>query len=103
MGHFWPYRTHTLKAKSDEVSLSRRTAIELESPITHKEVLEAGNCWLYDETSRTISFQNFDFKRTERSAGRNPYLVVQVDDVLIEDDGVADHHNDYGTVILRRL
>jgi hypothetical protein len=71
-----------------------QTAAELTVPTTPPEFFDVSKCWRNDKKNMTISFGNFDLKRTHRSAGRNPYLVVQVDSTLIENDDFSDHHND---------
>lgn len=78
VGHFGPYRTHTLRPSSAEAaSLNLTAASELAS------LARTQGAWQYDKPESRIPFPGLVLQRTANSAGRNPYLVVQVDKSLI--------------------
>lgn len=85
VGHFLPYRTHQLypttganTAATGEASRSERI----------QATLFAAASWERDQPGSKIPFSDLTLERTVNSAGRNPYLVIQVDQDLIE------NHND---------
>jgi hypothetical protein len=85
VGHFEPYKTHELRAtqtleESAQKQASVQDAVQLFS--------KTSQSWENDAPGSEISFDGSILKRTEHSAGRNPYLVIQVDKELIGD------HND---------
>ena len=95
LGHFELYRTHRLLVyKPDESSSNEQVATELDAQVPPKRIIKTGTCWRNDRTGSTIPFGNVVLKRTNRSAGRNPYLVVQVGGELIDNDTFTDDHND---------
>ncbi len=83
VGHFRPYRTHRLEpATTRSADSSPRAAARL--------FYRASGDWENDESGSQIEFAGSVLKRTKTSAGRNPYLVVQVDDELIHDHNHID-------------
>jgi hypothetical protein len=85
IGHFGPYRTHTL-FPSDTRS---RAEVALAEPEQVASVFaQTSSGWADDEPGSEIAFGGLTLKRTETSAGRNPYLVAYVDKEIIND------HND---------
>jgi hypothetical protein len=84
VGHFAPYRTHRLTAQSPVPENSETQSIE--SAV--KAFFDVSESWENDETGSTITFEGSILERTLTSAGRNPYMVIQVDENLIRD------HND---------
>ena len=84
VGHFIPYRTHRLTAQSPVSEKSESYSIE-SAVNTFFNVSES---WENDKPGSKIVFEDSILERTLTSAGRNPYLVVQVDQDLIND------HND---------
>ena len=85
VGHFDPYKTHFLKAK-EEVDRESIAAPSLNEDI--QGLLDVADQWKNDAPSSELGFYGSTLQRTSTSAGRNPYLVVRVDEELIED------HND---------
>lgn len=87
VGHFAPYRTHTLRAnderKSAEVAPSDPGEIALRSK-------ESGTRWADDKPGSAISFGDVTLRRSDTSAGRNPYIVAYVDRKLIKDHNHID-------------
>ncbi len=84
LGHFEPYRTHTLQLQNEEspvMSSSCEQQVRL-----FVETTRPG--WENDHPGHAISFGDVILTRTERSAGRNPYLTIRVDKRLIP------NHND---------
>jgi hypothetical protein len=71
VGHFEPYRTHELHV--DEAK---------------PNVFDVRKEWMEDRRGGKIEFKGSVLVRTENSAGRNPYLVVQVDD----DENLIEGH-----------
>ncbi|HKY02090.1 MAG TPA: alpha/beta fold hydrolase [Burkholderiales bacterium] len=85
IGHFEPYRTHTLypvehKARASVPALSVENSAEI-----FKVALQA---WRDDVPGSKIPFGELTLERTPNSAGRNPCMVIYVDGELIDD------HND---------
>ncbi len=79
VGHFSPYRTHYLYATE-------------ESPTNGQSDPVAGlqkvySSWVLDYPGSQIGFKGSILERTDNSAGRNPYMVVQVSKELIKDHG----------------
>lgn len=85
VGHFKPYQTHFLSAKSD-VERDTIAAPSMEEDL--KNLLDVAASWKDDAPSSKIDFYGSSLERSAKSAGRNPYLVVYVDEHLIRD------HND---------
>jgi len=83
VGHFLPYRTHTLRASPTEAGVKVLSVVD-ELSIA----LKARDSWQNDKPGSRIPFFGSVLERTPSSAGRNPYLVIQVDKALIPD------HND---------
>ena len=83
IGHFGPYKTHTLRAAvAAEQGSKHRSAVQ------PPRFLEVGAQWRRDRPGSKITFKGSILERTPTSAGRNPYLVVSVNKALIKD------HND---------
>jgi hypothetical protein len=85
VGHFKPYRTHTLKRKG-EVERGAIAVPSVEEDI--QDMFRIAKEWENDEPGKAIEFFGSVLKRGKNSASRNPFLVVQVDKYLIRD------HND---------
>ncbi len=84
LGHFEPYRTHELRLQSEEnpvMPSSGEQQVRL-----FVETTRPG--WENDHPGHAIPFGEVILARTERSAGRNPYLTIRVDKRLIP------NHND---------
>lgn len=79
LGHFEPYWTHFLRAsKRHEDTVAKQGAAE-----SVRQFFQAGEAWREDKPGSKIPFNGSTLERTRSSAGRNPYLVVSVDDELI--------------------
>lgn len=87
VGHFLPYRTHYLSATED-VDRESIAAPTVEEDIQRLFALE--DRWEQDAPGSTINFFGSTLERTKNSAGRNPYMVVQVDKHLIRDHSDID-------------
>lgn len=85
VGHFEPYRTHTLYP-ADQRTREQVVAVGLDRSVNR--IIDAGLAWQQDAPGSKIGFGDLILERTTRSAGRNPYLVTYVDKRLIRD------HND---------
>lgn len=85
VGHFGPYRTHKLYPQQQ---LLRSSVEEPSSEKSVRSAIAAAAAWENDAQGSKISMADLTLERTSTSAGRNPYLVIQVDRNLIED------HND---------
>jgi hypothetical protein len=82
IGHFEPYRTHTLypverKARDKITTLSTENSVEI--------FKQASAQWRDDKPGSKINFGEVVLERTPTSAGRNPCMVVYVDRELIAD------------------
>jgi hypothetical protein len=97
LGHFEPYETHFLGLKPQaEIAATQKA-------IVPEEFFQAADCWRHDGPNSKIEFDSTILERTGNSVGRNPYLIVQVDDRVIDIDKQEDqqeneqndsHHND---------
>lgn len=86
IGHFEPYRTHTLRpVKDDAGNKSVKSAQGLDSVLS---TVQATAGWENEKPGSTIRFDDVILERTATSAARNPYLVIRVDKELIP------NHND---------
>lgn len=85
VGHFEPYRTHALYPTA---TVARENVAELSTSESVRAVAVASAAWEADVPRSKIDIAGLTLERTDRSAGRNPYLVVRVDKQLIKD------HND---------
>jgi pimeloyl-ACP methyl ester carboxylesterase len=85
IGHFGPYRTHTL-VPSD--SRSRAEVAPAEPEQAASVFAQTSSGWAEDKPGSEIAFGGLTLKRTDTSAGRNPYLVAYVNKEIIND------HND---------
>jgi pimeloyl-ACP methyl ester carboxylesterase len=85
VGHFKPYRTHTLTPSDDR---KRAEVIYADAEQVAQSSAQASTRWADDEPGSTISFGAVTLKRTATSAGRNPYILTSVDKELIQ------NHND---------
>lgn len=87
VGHFEPYWTHELTASAAPVEG------EDGGMGTERELRQYANVsrdWEEDTPGNVIDFAGSRLVRTENSAGRNPYLVVNVDGELINDHNHID-------------
>lgn len=85
VGHFEPYQTHWLYP-SDQVNQTEQITSD-DRLIT---ALNASDSWRLDAPGSEIPFQKLILKRSTKSAGRNPYLIVKVDKKLIPDHSKID-------------
>jgi hypothetical protein len=85
IGHFEPYRTHTLRATDATAPVT--TGAQNQEAVVDS-VLAASGSWDQDKPGNVMSFPGSVLTRGNDTAGRNPYLIVQVDKALIRD------HND---------
>ena len=83
IGHFKPYRTHYLDSTSNSAEGKEPT---LEEDI--QQFARVSKSWELDEPRSNIEFEGSELKRTDQSAGRNPYMIINVNQNLIE------NHND---------
>jgi hypothetical protein len=84
VGHFEPYKTHFLHATdAPEAALAKQNRSG-----SVQRFFEAGAGWRQDRPGSRIRLNGSVLERTDRSAGRNPYLIVRVDREIIAD------HND---------
>jgi pimeloyl-ACP methyl ester carboxylesterase len=86
VGHFDPYKTHYLRATDIEQAELRAAPPSVESAV--QTFFDVSESWEKDEPGSKIVFEGSVLERSETSAGRNPYLAIQVDEELIKD------HND---------
>ena len=78
VGHFEPYRTHTLRATDEEsAELSLTRAMETFAAVSQS--------WETDTPGSRIPFEGSVLERNLTSAGKNPYLIIQADGELIPD------------------
>ena len=85
IGHFEPYRTHYLRANK-VVNNDALVTPTVEEDI--RSLFAISDRWENDTPGSSIAFYGSTLERSSSSAGRNPYLVVQVDENLIP------NHND---------
>jgi len=85
VGHFEPYRTHRLYSETGTLP-DRGQALSSQDRVN--ATLAAVSAWSGDEPGSKIPIAGLTLERTSTSAGRNPYLVIQVERELIHD------HND---------
>lgn len=76
LGHFMPYKTHYLHT-SEEPPLTKGYEII-------NNFYKIYNSWVLDYPGSQIEFNGSILERTADSAGRNPYLVVQVNRDMIK-------------------
>ena len=85
VGHFDPYETHTLTATSRSPG-DTPSGYSGPTPQDRVKILAAAaKAWEDDKPGSEIIFPGSVLRRTDNSAGRNPYLNIQVDKVLIHD------------------
>jgi hypothetical protein len=85
VGHFKPYRTHHLYPTEER----KREELKAASAADSIQMFERSRAdWVCDAPGSKITFGDVVLERTTNSAGRNPYLVVYVDEQLIHE------HND---------
>jgi pimeloyl-ACP methyl ester carboxylesterase len=100
IGHFPAFRTHKLCAAGVSIRDHNPNVSQL-CPIVNSEDLESispqqsalasvatGDAWEQDGPGKVTQFIGSTLTRTDNSAGRDPYMVVQVDSALSRD------HND---------
>jgi pimeloyl-ACP methyl ester carboxylesterase len=85
VGHFEPYRTHFLRAA---VEPGVETSDQPSVAASVERFFDVSGRWENDAPGSVIEFEGSVLARTPNSAGRNPYLVIRVDEQLIRD------HND---------
>ncbi len=85
VGHFEPYRTHYLRA-AVEPGAESPDQPSVEASV--ERFFDVSSRWENDAPGSVIEFEGSVLERTANSAGRNPYLVIRVDEQLIRD------HND---------
>jgi hypothetical protein len=83
VGHFEPYRTHTLTAVDAPPPTSAGPAAAPQQDAL--SLATSSQEWEDDAPGSTIDFTSSVLKRTDNSAGRDPFLVVKVDKKLIAD------------------
>ena len=84
IGHFEPYRTHRLYPLDDrEHAAADRSKLKLDLRASVKLFKKTSTEWADDTPGSTIEFGLVKLKRTDTSAGRNPYLLAFVDKRLI--------------------
>lgn len=94
VGHFVPYRTHRLyprpglAERKPDPTLQILSAAATGDAERIGETFSAAEDWREDHPGSRIFFRDVVLERTSNSAGRNPYLVVNVDKRIIAD------HND---------
>lgn len=81
LGHYTTYQTHYLKATDTIVPVDSDEG-------SAASVMDVAQQWERDAPGSVIEFPGSSLKRSDASAGRNPYLVIKVDKALIRD------HND---------
>jgi pimeloyl-ACP methyl ester carboxylesterase len=82
VGHYETYRTHLLRAVQPAASATATVDVP---QLDTKALALASQEWEDDRPGSEIAFPGTVLTRTERSAGRNPYLVINVDKKLIAD------------------
>jgi hypothetical protein len=87
IGHFAPYRTHTLRA-NDERESTEVTPVDPDQVAMQSRV--ASTHWADDSPGSAIPFGEVTLRRSDSSAGRNPYIVAYVDPKLIRDHNHID-------------
>ncbi len=87
LGHFEPYRTHKLVA-TDNAGETRPETLGTKSELS--EYLLFSQQWDNDKPGSVIEFSGSKLERTPNSAGRNPYLLISVDEQLINDHNHID-------------
>ncbi|ALM82207.1 alpha/beta fold hydrolase [Bordetella sp. N] len=101
VGHFEPYRTHRLYPRPDtaertpDPTLQNLRATSLGDAARLNVTFSAAQAWREDRPGSQISFRDVVLERTNNSAGRNPFLVVNVDKHIIA------NHNDLTNPALR--
>jgi pimeloyl-ACP methyl ester carboxylesterase len=88
IGHFEPYRTHSLRALQVPSVPTPTTDLAQSARQNAMALAMTSQQWEDDVPGGEIAFPGSVLKRTENSAGRDPYLVIKVDKTLIKD------HND---------
>lgn len=83
LGHFKPYRTHYLDSTYGDATDKEPTLKE-----DIQQFAKVSKSWELDKSGSSIDFEGSILKRTDQSAGRNPYLIINVNKDLIE------NHND---------
>jgi hypothetical protein len=102
IGHFEPYQTHLLfmqgapeeqtcatesRVNQKAVDEAERAAAPTSGDTTAVRHDSVAKGWASDGPGRCIFFAHSTLKRSDTSAGRNPYLVVYTDAPLIKDHG----------------
>jgi len=87
VGHFKPYRTHSLYPLSDQEPAQLK---ELSANESMRLFIQSSADWAHDTPGSKIPFGDVMLERTLTSAGRNPYLLTYVDKRLITDHNHID-------------
>jgi hypothetical protein len=82
VGHYETYRTHSLRALASTATASPTVNIP---QLDARALALSSQEWEDDGPGSEIAFPGTVLTRTDRSAGRNPYLVINVDKKLIAD------------------
>ncbi len=96
VGHFTPYRTHYLRPVPMPQNRMQPTMAEEMTMLS-----DVSKAWEKDAPGHVIRFHGSVLERTSNSVGRNPYLIVQVNEDLI-----PNHNDIYDpriTTFLRQL
>lgn len=81
IGHYEPYRTHTLRAVGNG-NVAR--SVMLSESETVGSILAASGGWDEDKPGNVIHFPGSALTRGNNTTGRNPYLVIHVDKELLQ-------------------
>jgi hypothetical protein len=92
IGHFTPYRTHQLGLREEKREQKREDIKPLRAEESFNTFTDAYCSWVNDHPGSVITFGDMELKRNNKSAGRNPYLVIEVDEKLIKDHNDLDDH-----------
>jgi pimeloyl-ACP methyl ester carboxylesterase len=92
VGHFLPYRTHRLypadNTKRRDIAQTSYSEATLQDDMA--ALVQAADGWRRDKPGNIIKFPHTLLERTANSAGRNPYMVINVSKELITDHSDLD-------------
>ena len=92
VGHFRPYRTHRLypadNTKRRDIAQTGYSEATLQDDMA--ALVQATHGWRTDKPGSIIKFPHTILERTANSAGRNPYMVINVSKALIADHSDLD-------------
>jgi len=83
VGHFDHYKTHYLSATERKNEDAVLWEFDLQKEV--ELFMRTAESWEQDHPGSTIAFRGSSLKRTDNSAGRNPYMNIRVDKALIPD------------------